>query len=225
MNLTTCNSINIGRILGQLFYYFYTCKNDLDKTINISIPTGNMGNSLSCYISKQMGLPINKIILACNHNSELNNLLNYKNIKKNNKTSTLANAIDIINPSNLERLHCLINNYNKTNKKLEYLITTKTNNKEIEYMINYYYYNYNIVIDPHTAVALDGLLKKTNINIYNPNIKNIIMSTASPLKFYNEIDYKGKIKLSDDLINIINKKEFIIYSSNYEEIEKNILKN
>ena len=63
-NLTTCNSINIGRILGQLFYYFYVCKNHLDKQINITIPTGNMGNSLSCLISKEMGLPIKNVILV-----------------------------------------------------------------------------------------------------------------------------------------------------------------
>ena len=225
-NLTTCNSVNIGRILGQLFYYFYTCKDKLDKKINISIPTGNLGNGLSCYIAKEMGLPINDIIFACNENSNLSQLLNYKDIdnnKKNNKT--LSNAIDILNPSNYERLNCFINKYNYHSKeKLDYLISTQTNDNEIIRMINFIYYKMGITIDPHTAVAFDGLFNKYGrYERYNNEYHNIIMSTADPIKFYNEIDYGKKLKIPNEINELLNKEEYIIKCSNdYNEIKKYI---
>lgn len=221
-NLTTCNSINIGRILGQLFYYFYTCKNHLDKKINITIPTGNMGNSLSCIISKKMGLPINNIILACNHNSNLNNLINYKKVNNLKIDYSLANAIDIQYPSNLERLQSLIEINALSSDILNNINITKTNNKEILHMINYCYEKHNIILDPHTAVGLDSLIYKNKFSNYNNKI-NIIMSTASPYKFFNEINYDKNIILPDEVKELKNKKEYITKCDNYEDILKYIL--
>ena len=215
-NLTTCNSVNIGRLLGQIFYYFYICQNSLDKKINISIPTGNMGNGLSCYIAKRMGLPINNIILASNNNSNLSKLLNYENFNLNTECKkTFSNAIDIINPSNYERYNSFINNYNNYNKtKLDSMIPTITNDNETLYMINKIYYKYNYIIDPHTAVAFDGLFNKYNHNRFDLNQHNIVLSTADPSKFYFEIDYKDKFKLSNEITRLLEKKEFIIECSN-----------
>lgn len=210
-NFTSCNSVNIGRIVGQLFYYFYICKNNLDKKINITIPTGNMGNGLSCYIAKEMGLPINDIILACNENSNLSKLLNYDTTNLNiNSKKTYSNAIDIINPSNYERLNSYINNFKDTNNvKVKSIIPTKTNDNETIYMINYIYYNYGYLIDPHTAVCCDALFNKYNYNRYNLEEHNIILSTADPIKFYFEIDYENKIKLTNDINKLLDKKEYI----------------
>lgn len=222
-NLTTCNSVNIGRILGQVFYYFYICKDSLDKEINISIPTGNMGNGLSCYIAKQMGLPINDIILSCNENSNLPKLLNYQNTNLNMICKkSYSNAIDIINPSNYERFNFFINNYKDYNKiRLKSIIPTTTNDKETLYMINYLYYKYNYVIDPHTAVAFDGLFNKYNYEKFNFNNQNIVISTADPIKFYFEVNYEDKLKLSNEINSLLNKKEFIIEcSNNINEIKK-----
>lgn len=224
-NITTINSVNIGRIIGQIFYYFYMCKEHLDKKINISIPTGNLGNGLSCYISKKMGLPINDIILACNYNSNLNKLLNYNNPKNKFGTKSLSNAIDIINPSNLERLHCLINNYKDTKLILDYLLTTQTNDDEIINTINCLYYNTGIIIDPHTAVAYDGLMNKyKNLDIYNNNYQNIILSTANPIKFINEINYENMNIDNSSYNEFLGKEEFIKKcDNNYDQI-KNYIK-
>ena len=224
-NSTTCNSINIGRIIAQTFYYFYTCKDHLDKKINFSIPTGNLGNGLSCYIAKQMGLPINDIIYACNNNSNLNYYLDNKD-KKTTSVKTLANAIDIIEPSNYERLLYFINNYKKNND-IDYLFTTQTNDKEIMYMINNMYYKFDLIIDPHTAVAFDSLFYKyVNYERFNKKYHNIVMSTADPIKFYNEIDYTNKLVIPYDIKEILKKEEYIIKcKNNYDDVKSNILKN
>lgn len=219
-NLTTSNSINIGRIIGQLFYYFYTCQKHLDKKNNIVIPSGNLGNGLSCYLAKQMGLPINNIIYACNENSNLNNLLNNKNINKNKKSiKTLSNAIDIINPSNFERLHFYTNNNFKF--KPDYIKTTISSDEDVLNMIKYVFNNYNKIIDPHTAIAFDGLLNKLK---YDKYFNNIVISTADPIKFYNEIDYKNKLQLTDNIKNLLKKKEYITTINNdYNEIKMKLL--
>ena len=216
-NITTNNSINIGHILGQLFYYFEMTKNHLDKKINISIPTGNLGNGLSCFISKQMGLPINDIILAVNNNSNLPKILNNENANKKNSFKTLSNAIDINYPSNFERLEFYL-------KKDSHVNSTITDDREILYLIHYLQNKYNIIADPHTALAADGLLRKHNIDLYNPNYHNIIVSTADPIKFYNEIDnskFNFNINNLDDLLK--KKENFIEVSNNYDEI-KNLIR-
>lgn len=224
-NLTSCNSVNIGRILAQIFYYFYMCKNDLNKNINISIPTGNMGNGLSCYIAKNMGLPIQDIIYSCNNTSNLKYLLNNLPLEKKTNVinKTLANAIDIQYPSNFERFEFFLN-YNNTDKLNNY--TINVNDEQIIYMIKYIYNNYGKIIDPHTAVATHGLIDMYNKNTkytYQTN-KNFIMSTAHPIKFKNEVNYKNlgiDLKTPNDIIKLLKKKEYINTYTDYETFCKN----
>ena len=139
--------------------------------------------------------------------------------KKTTSVKTLANAIDIIEPSNYERLLYFINNYKKNND-INYLFTTQTNDKEIMYMINNMYYKFGLIIDPHTAVAFDSLFYKyVNYERFNKKYHNIGMSTADPIKFYNEIDYTDKLVIPYDIKEILKKEEYIIKcNNNYDDI-------
>lgn len=87
IKLSSANSINIGRLLPQIIYYFYAYfkmvnQNEIlyGESINVVVPTGNFGNILACYIAKKMGLFINKIICASNENNILTDFLILKYI-------------------------------------------------------------------------------------------------------------------------------------------------
>lgn len=208
---SSANSINWGRLLPQIVYYFYSYLTLLRKgeiklkeKINICVPTGNFGNILAAFYAKQMGLNINKLICASNKNNVLSEFIRdgVYNIDREFYT-TISPSMDIIVSSNLERLiYCLSENDSeytkgvfdelKQNKKFEV-------NKEIKDKIDKNFYSgyatetqtkktirevfkkHNYLIDTHTAVAFSVY------NDYkketNDKTKTIIVSTANPYKF------------------------------------------
>ena len=110
--LSSANSINIGRLLPQIVYYFYSyfdlVRNKhikLKDKINFTVPTGNFGNILAAYYAKLMGLPVNKLICASNDNNVLYDFFNSGIYNKNRELIlTSSPSMDILISSNLERL-------------------------------------------------------------------------------------------------------------------------
>jgi threonine synthase len=105
-HLRAINSINFVRILAQTVYYFYAylhVEGSAEKKINISVPSGNFGNIFSGYLAQQMGLPINKLIIATNENNILERFVNTGEYKPGNFTSTYSPSMDIQVASNFER--------------------------------------------------------------------------------------------------------------------------
>ena len=106
LNLTSANSINIGRLLPQIVYYAYAwleVAND-DESIVFSVPSGNFGNSLGCEFARRMGVPIERIIIAVNENDEFPVFLDTGGYKKIDPSRVcLSNAMNVGNPSNLAR--------------------------------------------------------------------------------------------------------------------------
>ena len=103
-SLSSANSINIGRLLPQVVYYFYAyflmCKKGVvsfGTKINFAVPTGNFGNILACYYAKKCGLPINKIICATNDNNVVSDFMNSGTYDANRKfMETISPAMDIL---------------------------------------------------------------------------------------------------------------------------------
>jgi threonine synthase len=116
--LSSANSINWGRLLPQIVYYFYGYLRlktmnpnavPADGKINICVPTGNFGNILAAYYAKQMGLPIDKLICASNKNNILTDFINTGIYDKNREFhTTISPSMDILISSNLERLLYLL---------------------------------------------------------------------------------------------------------------------
>jgi len=108
--LSSANSINVGRLLPQMVYY---AKSSLElwrrtgKPANYIIPSGNLGNSMACIWARAMGLPIAEIILATNANRTIPDFLESGEWKPRQSVATLASAMDVGNPSNMERLRAL----------------------------------------------------------------------------------------------------------------------
>jgi len=209
--LSSANSINWGRLVPQIVYYFSAyCDmiaadeiNCGDK-VNICVPTGNFGNILAAYYAKCMGLPVNKLICASNKNNVLTDFINTGVYDRNREFYvTTSPSMDILISSNLERLLYMISG-ERADVVSGYMNELKENGKytvseEIKKEIceNFYggcaddeacadtikktYEKFGYVTDTHTAVA---------VSVHNEYVKNtgdetktIIASTASPFKF------------------------------------------
>ena len=244
INMSGVNSINWVRIIAQTVYYFFSyfqvCQ--LNEKINFSVPTGNFGDVYAGYLSKKMGLPIDKLIVATNQNDILHRAISNGQYKTHSVVETLSPSMDIQVASNFERLIYDINDQNtdKTSEIMKsiknekkYLIEEKELKKikkdfvsetiseqELLSCIKKVYENYKIIIDPHTAVGLGALEK---INLVG---KSVVLSTAHPCKFPEAIKKAINIKseLPNNLNYILSKKEnFIVINNDIEEVKKYIL--
>lgn len=212
VSLSSANSINIGRIIPQTIYYFYsyfelvrTNKIELSEKLNIVVPTGNFGNIYAAFVAKQMGLPLNKLIIASNQNNVLTKLFKtgiYDSTDTLHKT--VSPSMDILVSSNLERyLYTLYDNDHKFIKikmeehkkkgfvEFEKVLTQKdfeayyASEEETKQAIQNTFKEEGYLIDPHTAVAKvvkDKYQKETNDGIFI-----LIVSTANPYKFSDAI--------------------------------------
>ncbi len=228
LELSSANSINIGRLVPQVIYYFYsylqmvkTNEIKFGEKINVCVPTGNFGNILACYIAKEMGLSIDKIICASNENRVLTDFFTTYVYDKNRPFYvTNSPAMDILISSNLERLLYLVTDQNEKEvnimmkdlsekgkftlkeeyrSRLKSFLASSINKEKTVELINDCYKRYNYLIDPHTAVAYGAYLEHQN----ELSGKTLIASTASPYKFIETIDEIFKTNL--DGINRINK--------------------
>jgi threonine synthase len=244
IDMSGVNSINWARIVAQTVYYFFSyfqaCQ--INEKINFSVPTGNFGDVYAGYLSKKMGLPIDKLIVATNQNDILHRAISKGQYKAHSVVETLSPSMDIQVASNFERLIYDINDQNtdKTSKIMQsinnekkYLIEEKELKKikkdfvsetiseqELLSCIKKVYENYKIIIDPHTAVGL-GALEKINLAG-----KSVVLSTAHPCKFPEAIKKAINIKseLPNNLNYILSKKEnFIVMNNDIEEVKKYIL--
>lgn len=225
VSLSSANSINIGRLIPQIVYYVY-CYNHLvncgkikfgDK-INFSVPTGNFGNILACYIAKMIGTPINHIICSSNKNNVLTDFFKTGQYNANRPFYvTNSPSMDILISSNLERLLYLMThdknyvkelmqslNQNGSYKvndvllaKLHEIDSVYVDEAKTEGEIKNLYFDKGILIDPHTSVAYSGYL------MTKPQGFTVCVSTASPYKFPKTIAKALGLDSSKDEIALI----------------------
>ncbi|HEY9061424.1 MAG TPA: threonine synthase [Pseudobacteroides sp.] len=212
---SSANSINWGRLVPQIVYYFsgyadLLKKNEIEagEKVNFVVPTGNFGNILAAYYAMEMGLPINKLVCASNENNVLTDFINtgvYDRKREFKKTS--SPSMDILISSNLERLlfeitgrsSWLVNEWMKSLKEEgEYAVDSETKKKISKYFwggfsseadtlktIECIYNEYGYVVDTHTAVGID-VYDKYVISTGDMT-KTVIVSTASPFKFNDSV--------------------------------------
>lgn len=211
---SSANSINIGRLVPQIVYYFYAYLNMLrdekiskGESINIVVPTGNFGNILAAYYGKKMGLPVNKLICASNENNVLYDFIDTgKYDIRREFRKTMSPSMDILISSNLERFlyelsendEKLINRFMVDLKETgKYEITEDMKAKLEDFYGGYVddektcktikdvYDNSNYLIDTHTAVAY-AVYRKYKEDT-GDETKTVIASTASPYKFTRSV--------------------------------------
>ena len=246
LNLTSANSINFGRLLPQAVYYFYAYSKlaEANEKIIFSVPSGNFGNLMGGVIAREMGLPVEKFIVAVNENDEFPDFLksgSYKAVVPSRKCS--SNAMNVGHPSNLARLIDLYGGwlYDERNEKGEVVkkgilrkkpdmeklrkdfVSFSISNEEANKTIKDAYEKYKILLEPHGAVGF-AALEKARIS---KDKLVVCLETADPAKFPDEIKKILNIspKVPKSLAGLDSKEEkFEVISNSYGEFKKRIKK-
>ncbi len=213
--LSSANSINWGRLVPQIVYYFSAYANllknseiELGEKVNFVVPTGNFGNILAGYYAKEMGLPVNKLICASNENNVLTDFIKTGVYDKNREfKTTISPSMDILISSNLERLLYIatggddaqvaswmdaLKNEGKYEvsdkvKKVicENFVAGCCSDEETLSEIKRVENEYSYVMDTHTAVA--EKVYEDYKKATGDETKTVIVSTASPFKFADSV--------------------------------------
>ena len=185
MKLTSANSINVARFLPQAFYYFnaYARMKALGKADNMvmCVPSGNFGNICAALFGHAMGLPIKRFIAANNANDIFYNYLQTGKYNPQPSKQTLANAMDVGDPSNFARIYDL---YKGSHEAITSLISGATyKDEQIRATMQQCYEETGYILDPHGACgyqALKDLLKDGETGVF--------CETAHPAKFKEKVD-------------------------------------
>ena len=225
--LTSANSINIGRWLAQMFYYFIAYKNrpNPEKKLLISVPSGNFGNICAGILAQQMGLPINHFIASTNINDTIPEYLKSGDYFPKKSIQTISNAMDVGNPSNFIRIQRIFNNdFFKLKKLLSgYSFSDKMTEKAIKeiYKIKRY------VSEPHGAIGFLGLKEFFNTKEEIDEYQGIFLETAHPVKFKSTVEgiIKTDIKTPKSIQKILDLKKNSFSISKYSELKSLLLSN
>ena len=185
MQLTSANSINVARFLPQAFYYFYAYaqmkKKGLADQLVVCVPSGNFGNICSALFGKKMGLPIKRFIAANNANDIFFKYLQTGKYEPKASVQTIANAMDVGDPSNFARVYEL---YGKSHEAICADISGATyKDDQIAETIREVKAATGYVCDPHGACGYRALkegLKEGEVGVF--------LETAHPAKFKDTVD-------------------------------------
>ena len=215
MKLSSANSINIGRLIPQIVYYFDSYAKlvnhgdiQLGDVVNFVVPSGNFGNILAGFLAKKLGLPVKKLVCASNSNNVLTEFIRTGTYNANRAfIPTISPSMDILVSSNLERLLFLLSNHNDTLIN-QYMSSLKNDGQytisddlrkqlqesfaaydcsedECKKVIHDTFHKEHILIDPHTAVAVHACHAYKQES--NDATPCIVLSTASAYKFAKDV--------------------------------------
>jgi threonine synthase len=242
INMSGVNSINWARIIAQSVYYFYVYfLINNNKQINFSVPTGNFGDVYAGYLSKKMGLPIGKLIVATNQNDILHRAITNGKYEAETVVETTSPSMDIQIASNFERLIYDLNNQNdmetskimsdikkngkfiiskeKLSKIKKDFLSAKINEAEVFKIIKETYEKYRVILDPHTAIGFGA----SKIKDLEGDI--VALATAHPCKFPDAINRSINFRpsLPDQLKYVMDEEEnYDIIPNNLDKITKYI---
>ena len=185
MKLTSANSINVARFLPQAFYYFYAYAQmkklgKADQMV-MCVPSGNFGNICAALFGHRMGLPIKRFVAANNANDIFYNYLQTGKYNPQPSKATLANAMDVGDPSNFARIYDL---YKGDHKAITSLISGATyKDEQIRDTMRQCHKETGYVLDPHGACGYQALK-----DLLQPGEYGVFCETAHPAKFKEKVD-------------------------------------
>ena len=241
LHLAAINSINWARIVSQAVYYGYASLRlgNPNRPINFSVPTGNFGNVYSGYIATMLGFPIEKFYVATNANDILARVFSGDGYYKNEVIPTISPSMDIQIASNFERL--LFELYGRNGDSIKSLFQSldsdngftigqkqlniawqmfsaiSINDDRALKCISRVWKKYGVLIDPHTAVGVQGArdILKMNDNS-SSRLPMVCLATAHPAKFPEAVHGSTGVKppLPERLSDLLHLKENINYLEN-----------
>ena len=222
--LTSANSINVARFLPQAFYYFYAVgqlqKLGIKENIVCSVPSGNFGNITAALIGKMQGLPISRFIAANNRNDVFLEYIETKEYRPRPSVATIANAMDVGDPSNFARILDL---YKHSHEAISNEIAaTRYDDEQIRKTMVATFEKDGYLLDPHGACAfqaLEDMLKDGETGFF--------IETAHPAKFLETVEETigQKVEIPLPLQEFMKgTKQSIELSKDYEDFKAFMLK-
>ena len=224
MKLTSANSINVARFLPQAFYYFnaYARMKEQGKADNlvICVPSGNFGNICAALFGHAMGLPIKRFIAANNANDIFFKYLQTGKYEPKPSKQTLANAMDVGDPSNFARIYDL---YGKSHKKITSLISGATySDDKIRQTMRECYQDTKYILDPHGACGYQALADGLQ-----PGETGVFCETAHPAKFKEKVDeiLGIDVEIPERLANFMKgQKQSVPMSKDFTDFKQYLMK-
>ncbi|MQA88974.1 MAG: threonine synthase [Gemmatimonas sp.] len=213
--LTSANSISLGRLLPQMVYYAaasFEYELVRGAPAGFVIPSGNLGNATACFWARKAGLPIREIVLATNANETLTRFLSEGDWRPGATIQTLATAMDVGNPSNMERLLQLHGGDVPTRAELRARLVT---DDEIRRGITEGVERWGQIWDPHTATAIT-----VRESLDAPHW--IVVSTAHPAKFESIVEplIEGTVDVPQQLAELLDRpKQYREIAPELSELE------
>ena len=215
VTISSANSINIGRLVPQIVYYYWAYAKLVNAgeikcgdKVNFAVPTGNFGDILAGYLAMRIGLPVNKLICASNTNNVLTDFINTGVYSLDRQFhTTMSPSMDILISSNLERLLFILSGNNdikvsammdslkqKGSYRVDDVMLKKikenfcgywTDEEECAVTIHDLFVEQNCLIDPHTAVGYSAMRRYQRET--GDYTPCVVLSTASPYKFCKDV--------------------------------------
>lgn len=185
MQLTSANSINVARFLPQAFYYFYAYaqmkKLGREKELVVCVPSGNFGNITAGLFAKRMGLSVKRFIAANNRNDIFYQYLKTGQYAPKPSVQTIANAMDVGDPSNFARILDL---YEGSHDAIASEISGETyTDDQIRETVQLTYDETGYLLDPHGACGYRALSENLQ-----PGEVGVFLETAHPAKFLHTVE-------------------------------------
>lgn len=237
LNLSSANSINMGRLIPQIVYYFYSFaklrKGEDNDDVVFSVPSGNFGDMMGGVFAKHMGLPIKKFVISVNENDEFPVFLNTGEYRKIEPSKNcLSSAMNVGHPSNLARLVALYDgvmnekgevsklpDLEKMRNEIHAMSVTDAETKD---MIVEAKEKHDLLLEPHGSVGWKGLMEYLKETDVPDDQLCVSLETAHPAKFPEMIiELLGfDPELPDSLKGLEDKEEsFNKMNHNYEEFK------
>jgi len=178
--LSSANSISLGRLLPQTTYYAYAALHRFratSKRLSFIVPTGNLGNAVAALMARRMGLPIHRVLFAANRNATVPDFIESGEYRGRPSVSTLANAMDVGDPSNVARLRFMMA---EDEGLLDAVAAISVDDETITERIRDGEARYGQVFCPHTACAVEMLEREKS---RGSSEDFCVVATAHPAKF------------------------------------------
>lgn len=221
-SFSSANSINIARLIPQSFYYFdaYKQLSNKEKPVVVSVPSGNFGNLTAGLMARKMGLPIHQFIAATNLNKVVPEYLESGTFTPKPSIQTVANAMDVGNPSNFPRILALFHNDRSTWNNLKKILKGDAySDGQILGAIQDVKNRTGYTLDPHAAI---GYLSVASEKSNHKDHQYIFLETAHPGKFSDIMERAlGTIDLPENLKKFENKtKSAFKIKADYSDFKK-----
>lgn len=185
MKLTSANSINVARFLPQAFYYFYAYaqlkRMGKENDYVVCVPSGNFGNITAAIFGQKMGLPVKRFIAANNANDIVYKYLQTGKYEPRDSQQTIANAMDVGDPSNFARIYDL---FGGSHEQISALMSGATySDAQIRHTMKACHDTTGYILDPHGACGYQALK-----DLLQPGEHGVFGETAHPAKFKNVVE-------------------------------------